>query len=306
MPAVAIFDSFGHNARRIPIQQMPCELSRPDHILMAVFGVDNSLGQVHPPCQYLSMPELKSKKGEFLRNCIDFLFGFENKRGEQLDGWIDYAQTFNYPPQEFYAALEKELANRKYPSMQTSREDFAEGGLLSDKRVYLRMFRERLAIYTCAAPFGTDYFFSCRTIYIPALVRLWHILAALAFFAVVGRFFLQPLGLTFTIIALVALVFALAGVLRNAASSALSDLDALLLRIPVVSTFYEDWFREETYYRLDTRTLYLTQVPAIAKAIADEITAAKGVKLVRLDDPAPILVDLHKPLVLSPQPEQKA
>jgi hypothetical protein len=138
------------------------------------------------------------------------------------------------------------------------------------------------------------------------LVRLWHILAALAFFAVVGRFFLQPLGLTFTIIALVALVFALAGVLRNAASSALSDLDALLLRIPVVSTFYEDWFREETYYRLDTRTLYLTQVPAIAKAIADEITAAKGVKLVRLDDPAPILVDLHKPLVLSPQPEQKA
>jgi len=262
----------------------------------------------HSACKsiYLipGMAQIKSKRGEWLRDWIDFLFGFENKRGDVLDVWIDFAHTFSFPPQDFYAAVEKELANRKFPTMEMSREEFAEGGLLSDKRIYLRMFRERLAIYTCAAPFGTGYFFSCRTVYVPALVRLWHILAAILFFAVVGRVFLQPLRLTFTIIALVALVFALAGVLRNAASTALSDLDALLLKIPVVSTFYENWFREDTFYREDTRTLYITLVPAIVKAIADEITAAKGVKLVRQYETVPIVGDLYKPPRPAPQPEK--
>jgi hypothetical protein len=252
------------------------------------------------------MAENKLKEGEFVRSCIEFLFGFENKRGEILNDSIDLAQNFEFPPQEFYALVEKELANRSFPTMQMSREDFTEGGLLSDKRTYLRMFRERLAIYTCAAPFGTDYFFSCRTVHVPALVRLWHILAALAFFGITGRCFLQPLGFMFTIIALVTLVFALAAVLRNAASSALSDLDVLLLKIPVVSTFYEDWFRVETYYRLDTRTLYLTLMPAIVKSLADEITGAKGVKLVRLGESAPIFGDLHKPPEPPAQPKTKA
>src|SRR5689334_1138987 len=97
-------------------------------------------------------------KSEFLRNCIDFVFGFENKRGEILDSWILYADGFSFPPQEFYTALEKEMVARKIPSMGISQEDFNEGGLLSDKRIYLRLFRERLALYTCAAPFGTGYF----------------------------------------------------------------------------------------------------------------------------------------------------
>ncbi len=105
--------------------------------------------------------------------------------------------------------------------MEMSREEFAQGGLLSDKRIYFRLFRERLAIYTCAAPFGTGYFFSCRTVYVPALVRLWHILVALLFFYLVGHELQDSLGTRYAAIATVALVFALAGVMRNAAGSAI-------------------------------------------------------------------------------------
>src|SRR5689334_14458878 len=111
-------------------------------------------------------------KGELLRNCIDFVFGFENKRGEVLDSWILFADNFSFPPQEFYAAIDSEMTARKIPSMKISREEFGEGGMLADKRIYLRFFRERLALYTCAAPFGTGYFFSFRAVYVPALVRL--------------------------------------------------------------------------------------------------------------------------------------
>src|SRR5947208_895985 len=124
---------------------------------------------------YLTMAtsDDKPKKSELFRRWLDFIFGFKNKRGDVLDSWIGHADGFSCSPQEFYATVEQQLAARKIPSMEITRQEFAEGGLLSDQRTYLRLMRERLAIVTCAAPFGNIFFFSCRTVYVPALVRLW-------------------------------------------------------------------------------------------------------------------------------------
>jgi hypothetical protein len=177
--------------------------------------------------------------------------------------------------------------------MEISRVEFAEGGLLSNQHLYLRLMRERFAIDTCAAPFGSNYFFSCRFVHVPALVRLWHIVATIIFFGVVLNLLVRPLGFTFALIAVVGLLFALVGVLRNAA--AFTDLDTLLLKIPVVATLYENWFRMETYYRIDTRTLFKKILPDLIKTAAEEITAAKGVKLVRQSEPPPILAELYRP-----------
>lgn len=253
----------------------------------------------------MANPELKPKAGEIFRAWVDFIFTFENKKGEVLDHWISFHDSFSYAPQEFYDAIEKELQARKIPGMVISHEEFAEGGLLSDKRIYLRLFRERLAVYTCAAPFGAGYFFSCRTVYVPALVRLWHILAALAFFGLVGVLLVKPLGFMFAVIAMIALIFALAAVLRNAATMALSDLDAFLLKIPGVATIYEDWFRADTYYRQDTRLVYLKHIPALVKELAEEVTAAKGVKLEDQYQRAPIFGELYKRVPLGYAGERK-
>jgi len=252
----------------------------------------------------MTKPGIKPKeKGVFLRNCIDFVFGFENKKGEILDSWILFADSFSFPPQEFYAAMEKEMAARKIPSMEISREEFTEGGLLSDKRVYLRLFRERLALYTCAAPFGTGYFFSFRAVYVPALVRLWHIVAVFLFLGVIGSLLVKLLGFTFAIVALVTLLFALAAVFRNATATGVGDLDTLLLKIPIVSPIYENWFREDTFYRIDTRSLYLETLPEIVRRLAEDITAAKGAKLLAQPGGPPLLGELHKgPPPTQPQP----
>jgi hypothetical protein len=238
--------------------------------------------------------ELKSKKGEILRAWFDFVFGFENKKGDVLGHWIAFHDNFSFPPQEFYEAIQKELSARKIPGLEISREDFAEGGMFSDKRIYLRLFRERLALYACAAPFGSGYFFSCRTVYVPALVRLWHIIAAFAFFSIVGGLLIKPLGMTFAAIAMIALMFALAAVLRNAATSPLSNLDSLLLKIPVVATIYEDWFRAETYYREDTRLMYLQRIPEFIREIAEDITATKGARLEEQYQLPPIFGELYQ------------
>ena len=173
--------------------------------------------------------------------------------------------------------------------MTVNREEFAEGGLMSDQRLYLRFLRERLSILACAAPFGKIYFFSCRVIHVPALVRLWHIIAALMFLNVTGFLLIKPLGLTFAFVAEIALLFALVGVMRNAGRVAFDDLDRLLLRIPVVSTIYQDWFRVDTFYREDTRSLYISMLPQLIREAAEEICAQKGFKLVRQRPIAPDL-----------------
>jgi hypothetical protein len=241
-------------------------------------------------------PDDKPKKRELIRAILDFMFGFQNHRGEILDEWIYSAEGLSLSGPDFYATVEKQLEGQKIPNLEVSRVEFAQGGLLSNQRQYLRLMRERLAIETCAAPFGVHFFFSCRTVYVPALVRLWHILAVLLFFAVVGGGFVRLLGFNFAVIALVTLPFAIAAVFRNASASPFADLDALLLKIPVVATVYENWFRVETYYRVDTRTLYRKILPDLIRAAAAEVSAEKGVKLVKQFPTAPILMELYSPL----------
>ena len=237
----------------------------------------------------------KPKTGERIRRCLEFIFGFENKRGDLLDDWLYSAEGLSLSPREFYAVVEKQLSDLKIPGMDIVHQEFAEGGLISDQRLYLRLMRERLAIDTCAAPFGNLYFFSCRTVYVPALVRLWHIVATTAFFFGLTILLIKPLGLTFAVIAMVGLMFALVGVLRNAGTSAFADMDELLLKIPMVATIYENWFRVDTYYRTDTRTLYCKLLPDLIKRAAEEICAEKGMKLVRRDTAAPVLEELQRP-----------
>jgi len=103
----------------------------------------------------MPLPDHKPKKGETIRAILDFIFTFKNKRGEILDGWIYSAEGLSLSTQEFYAAVEQQVAAQKIPDLEVSREEFAQGGLLSNQRQYLRLMRERLTIDTCAAPFGT-------------------------------------------------------------------------------------------------------------------------------------------------------
>jgi hypothetical protein len=158
----------------------------------------------------------KPKPLERLRAIFDFIFGFKNRRGEILNAWLYAIDNFSFSSQEFYALLEQHLNARTIPGMEMSREEYAQGGLISEQQTYLRLMRERLAIVTCAVPFGNIYFFSCRTIYIRALVRLWHLVAAVLFLFVIFNLLIKPLGFGFALIALVGLLFALVGVMRHA------------------------------------------------------------------------------------------
>jgi hypothetical protein len=68
------------------------------------------------------------------------------------------------------------------------------------------------------------------------------------------------------------------------------------MKIPVVGPIYENIFRKDTYYRQDARLVYLKIVPDIVKELAEEVTGAKGIKLVKQFESAPILGELYKPI----------
>ena len=204
------------------------------------------------------------------------MFGFfEKKKGEVIDHWYALVPGFNTSGKEFYEAIEKELKQSEAPGLEMFRVDFAEGGVLSQQREYLRMTRERLVFDVCAAPFGTSFFFSCRFAEIPAVVKLWELLVLLIGLCAVGFWglmiftrILGPVGIILFPCFLVALI---------------------------IVAIYEAWIRKETYYRHDTRLMYCDTVNAVVKARVEETTGVKGIKLSRFMENCPMLNELYKP-----------
>src|SRR3954466_233614 len=101
------------------------------------------------------------------------MFWFGPKRADVLSHWYSLIPGFSMPVKEFYTHLETELKAREVPNLEIHHVDFAEGGLLSTNRTYLRMQRETLVFDICGAPFGTSFFFSCRFAEIPVEVTIW-------------------------------------------------------------------------------------------------------------------------------------
>jgi hypothetical protein len=224
---------------------------------------------------------------------------FESKKADVIEHWYSLVPGFTTSGKEFYEAIEKELKEREVPGLDIARVDFAEGGAMSAKREYLRMTRERLVFDICAAPFGSAFFFSCRFAQIPAVIRLWQVLIVL-----VGAFMVMALTLRYVgiilgpLLLLAGMVF-LIYLLRNAVALGLKDLDATLIKSPVFGPIYENWFRKETYYRHDTRLMYCDTVNAVVKAKVEEVTGAKGIKLIRFNEYSPILAELYKPTTVT-------
>ena len=239
------------------------------------------------------------------------MFAFlKPKRAEVLGHWYTPVPNFTLSPQEFYAGVQEELRNRKVPGMDISKVEFGEGGILSERRTYLRMTRERLVFDICAAPFGTDYFFSCRLAELPAVVKLWQLIALGAglFFCAWASFrvCVALFGLQAAFVWPIASIAAIAAsiyVMRNCVAMGLTDLDTTLIKTPIIGPVYEAWFRKETYFREDARLMYMTVVDGIVKRLVEEETAIKGVKILTQYEYAPILRDIYKPSLLATHEE---
>jgi hypothetical protein len=216
------------------------------------------------------------------------MFGiWKRKKTEVHKHWYTVLMDFETTTSEFYQAVEETISSRELTGLEISRIEYAEGGVLSAKRQYLRMRRERLVFDVCSAAFGKTWFFSCRFAEIPVEIRLWEVLVLLTALALVEAFYANLFGLILGSILFAASLLSLLLLMRNTLAVGLEDLDAGLIQIPVIGAFYERFLRKETYYREDTRLAYIDIVDKIVREKVDEFTAAKGVKLVDYKDATP-------------------
>lgn len=223
------------------------------------------------------------------------MFSFmRKKQGDVISHWYALVPEFSMSAKEFYSAIEGELKRRMVPGLQLERIEFAEGGVLSSERTYLRMQRETLVFDVCAAPFGKSYFFSCRFADIPIPITIWHLLACgfggIVAFGFVLRY-LDFWGVVFFILMCSGGVYAL----RNAVSLGLRDLDATLSKAPILGAIYIRFFRRETYYREDTRLMYCDTVNDVAKSVVEHVTGASGIEFIRFNERSPLLEELYRP-----------
>jgi hypothetical protein len=227
-------------------------------------------------------------------NEIPFWKKFFSPKDEVHKHWYSPVDNFEYASSDFYQAIERELQARKVPGLETSRVDLSEGGLLSNKREYLRLKRERLVFDICAAPFGTSYFFSFRFVELPLGIKPLELVIFFIGCALVFGLLAKLLGAIWGIIAFLAIVGGSIYTMRNAVALGLKDLDASLLKTPVIGPLYEILFRKETYHRQDTRLMYLSTVNAITEMLVEEVTAAKGIKLLKQYERHPPGGDLYQ------------
>lgn len=204
------------------------------------------------------------------------MFGWSRrKKVEVHQHWYVPLLDFRISTREFYSAIEKELDERKVPDLQIARVEFAEGGLLSSQRQYLRLRRERLILDICSAPFGTSWFFSLRGAVIPRRLRLWEFVVICLGLAGLLGLYVQSFGLIGAGIAITTSILGVIFFLSYAPR--VHGLDDALLQLPVLGGIYE-LFRRETYYRHDTQLMYLEIVPQIVHHQIEEFTRAAGVK----------------------------
>ena len=217
------------------------------------------------------------------------MFGiWKRKDPEELEHfYVPPIHNFEISSAEFYEAIEREIEARKLTGLEITRIERSEGGPLSAKREYLRLRRERLVFDVCAASFGTEWFFSWRVAVIPAVLRLWEVIALFVFTAAMFFFYVILFGIILGPIFLAASLLSLLFVMRNTVSIGMHDVDAALLQIPVVGALYEAFLRKETYYVRDTRLAYKDIVTAVIRAKINEVTVANGVEHVEFKDATP-------------------
>lgn len=213
---------------------------------------------------------------------------------EVIEHWYSLVPSQNFSSKEFYDHIEEAITVQKVPALAASRVDLSEGGAFSSKREYLRFQRERLTFDICAAPVGVNYFFSYRFYVEPAVVKAWQILALLVGLGIVFVLLVRVAGIFFGPLLFLVAIGAFVYLMRNAVGMGLRDLDASLIKSPVLGPLYESLFRKETYYRQDLRIAYCSIVSGIVKQEVAKITGEKGVQLLREFTYSPVLQDLYR------------
>ena len=218
-----------------------------------------------------------------------------SQKAEVFTHWGTVISGVQFSAQAFYGKIEDEIRARQWPGVELLRILHSEAGLLSHKREYLRVIRQRQVFDVCAASFGEDYFFTLREAELTAQLTLATILIFLVALFMVFTLCFSAFGPIIGSVCFGLLVVLGALLLGNVLRMGLTRLDGLLMRTPVIGPVYETWFRRSTtYFQHDTRVVLLKLMDDLVKASVDEETSAKGITMLSSFEHQPIFDGFYK------------
>lgn len=202
--------------------------------------------------------------------------------------WCTLIENLQESPLRFYQSVELALSRRQIPGTENSRVEYLESGVLSAKREYLHVTRGGLVFDICGAPFGTGFFVSSwlaeTQLSIPALLKIWILIALFGLPAAAIAKFGVFLGLLLTVVAIPLLLWLAKAILADSAVS-----PDILADVPIIGWLYTWLFKPSTYYRIDTTLMFQQAVHSAVMEVVDEITKANGLRALSESERKPIM-----------------
>jgi hypothetical protein len=227
----------------------------------------------------------------------------QDSEGGALSHWYTLFENFSTSTQDFYAAVEEAIRERKIPGVEISRVFFHEGGTWTPKREYLRVKRGRIVCDICSAPFGTSHFFSWWVTPAPTRFGLLAITTVITLLCYLSwKFvknvvaiptdsllsflspFVEVLLLPLTFLFGVPIIFFLLGL---AVQEGILGDEEWVLSTPVVGPLYAKIFKPLTYYRLDTAYMFRDSMQAIVGEVVNGLREEKGLRLLEEEELTP-------------------
>lgn len=191
---------------------------------------------------------------------------------------------------EFYRSVEAALHRRQVPQTTNTRVEYKEAGLLSARREYLQVKRERLIFDVCAAPFGTGFFVSSWLA--EAKPRVNPLVAALSTLGLVGlmTWLLSTAGFMWGTILFAGMVMGGLWLVRRMDDEFLEDV---VQSVPLLGAVYLHLFKPPTYYRMDTMFMFQKAVHNAVLEVIDQLTTAKGIRALSEAERKPVMREFY-------------
>jgi hypothetical protein len=222
--------------------------------------------------------------------------------------WHKLIENFQTTSLGFYSAVEEALEARKIPGLKTSRVDWHEGGILSQRREYLRVTGERHTFDVCAAPFGTGFFFSSWLTPTPSSAVFAYTVAFTALTWLVSRVVYMGLrrynlywlfeyfhltwlfyhNWTATVVVLIPSVLVVMWAVAVAARRGVFAPERAMAALPIVGWIYRRMFLPETYYSTDTMLMFQSAVHSAMLEVINGLLAAKGLRALNDSEVKPV------------------
>lgn len=159
----------------------------------------------------------------FLLITIPLLIYFASYKKERIGNWSHLFGNIQHEPEAFYDQVEAFLKEHEVPEFHAKRITLKQEGPLSLQRLYLEISRGDYVYHICAAPWGTDFFFS------------WWL------------------------------------------NFRMNNFSILLSRIPILGPIITG-NQEQSYYKLDTDTMFRTSVQQAVLWAVDQLTESRGLR----------------------------